>query len=433
MRDMNILVVGSGGREHALVWKLSQSTKVGKVFCAPGNGGTTNNVAIDASDFERLADFAHKNNCFTVVGPEEPLAKGITDTFLSKGLNIFGVSKAAARAESSKIWAKQFMKRYEIPTAKFETFDDATAAVEYVKKRGGPLVVKADGLAAGKGVSLCATEDDALKAVDDTIRQKKFGSSGERIVIEDLLVGEEASYIAIVDTKARKHVALASSQDHKAIFDGDKGPNTGGMGAYSPAPVITEELEERIQRDIITKFIEGMRSENVEFRGTLYLGLMIANEEPKVLEFNVRFGDPELQPIVVRMQSDLFEYLDACASGRLAEMEDMKWSSQAAVCVVMASGGYPGQYQKGKVIKGIEETSRIRNTVVFHAGTARPGSNLITSGGRVLGVTALGDTIPNAINEAYRAVGLIHWEGEYHRTDIGRKALKHLHVSKENV
>jgi len=433
MKDRNILVVGSGGREHALAWKLSQSTKVSKVFCAPGNGGTTNNVAIDASDFERLADFAHKNNCFTVVGPEEPLAKGITDIFLSKGLNIFGVSKAAARAESSKIWAKQFMKRYGIPTAKFETFDDATAAVEYVKKRGGPLVVKADGLAAGKGVILCAAENDALKAIDDTIRQKKFGSSGERIVIEDLLIGEEASYIAIVDTKARKHVALASSQDHKAIFDGDKGPNTGGMGAYSPAPVITEELEERIQTDIITKFIEGMRSENVEFRGTLYLGLMIANEEPKVLEFNVRFGDPELQPIVVRMQSDLFEYLDACASSRLAEMENMKWSNQAAVCVVMASEGYPGQYQKGKVIKGIEETSRIRNTVVFHAGTTRQGPNLITSGGRVLGVTALGDTIPNAINEAYRAVGLIHWEGEYHRTDIGRKALKHLHVAKENV
>jgi phosphoribosylamine--glycine ligase len=433
MREGNVLVVGSGGREHALVWKLGQSRRVGTVFCAPGNGGTPNNVAIDVADFEGLAEFALKNNCFTVVGPEEPLAKGITDTFLSKRLNIFGVTKTAARVESSKIWAKQFMKRYGIATAQFEIFDETAAAIDNVKKRGTPFVVKADGLAAGKGVIVCNTENDALKAIDEMMRQKKFGSSGERIVIEDFLAGEEASYIALVDTKARKHVALASSQDHKAIFDGDKGPNTGGMGAYSPAPVITEELEERIQTDIITKFIDGMRNENVEFRGTLFLGLMIANEKLKVLEFNVRFGDPELQPIVVRMKSDLLEYLDACASGRLAEMENMKWSDQAAVCVVMASEGYPGQYQKGKVIKGIEETPRIKNAVVFHAGTTRQGSNLITSGGRVLGVTALGDTIPNAINEAYRTVGLIHWEGEYHRTDIGRKALKHLHAAKENV
>jgi len=259
--------------------------------------------------------------------------------------------------------------------------------------------------------------------------EKRFGSSGERIVIEDLLVGEEASYIAIVDTKTRKYIPLASSQDHKPIFDGDKGPNTGGMGAYSPAPIVPEELEEKIQRDIIGKFMNGMREENVEFKGTIYLGLMISDGEPDVLEFNVRFGDPEIQPIVMRMESDLFEYLYSCASGRLAEMDDMKWSKQAAVCVVMASSGYPGQYQKGKTIVGLDEAATLRNVVVFHAGTARQNSAIVTNGGRVLGVTALSDTIPQAIREAYRAVEMIYWEGEYHRTDIGKKALKHIHAA----
>jgi phosphoribosylamine--glycine ligase len=363
------------------------------------------------------------------VGPEEPLAKGITNAFLSNGLEIFGVSKEAAIAEGSKIWAKQFMKRHNIPTAEFKVFEDHLAAADHVKKKGPPVVVKADGLSAAKGVILCRTEDEALKAIDGMMLEKRFGSSGERIVIEDLLVGEEVSYIAIVDTKTRKCIPLASSQDHKPIFDGDRGPNTGGMGAYSPAPIVSEELEEKIQRDIIKKFMNGMREENVEFKGTIYLGLMISDGEPDVLEFNVRFGDPEIQPIVMRMESDLFEYLYSCASGRLAEMDDMKWSKQAAVCVVMASSGYPGQYQKGKTIVGLDEAATLRNVVVFHAGTARQNSAIVTNGGRVLGVTALSDTIPQAIREAYRAVEMIYWEGEYHRTDIGKKALKHIHAA----
>lgn len=429
MRGTNVLVIGSGGREHALVWKISQSKHVGNVFCAPGNGGITERVPIDTTDFEGLTKFAIQNNCFTVVGPEEPLVKGITNVFLSKGLKIFGVNKEAAMTEGSKIWAKEFMKRHNIPTAEFQVFEDNEAAADYVKRKGAPIVVKADGLAGGKGVAVCATEDGALKAIDDMMVKKKFGDSGKRIIIEDLLTGEEASYIAIVDTETRKYVPLASSQDHKPIFDEDKGPNTGGMGAYSPAPVISQDLEEKIQRDVIAEFMNGMREENVEFKGTIYVGLMISDGKSNVLEFNVRFGDPEIQPIVMRMKSDLFEYLDACADGRLAETDDIKWSDQAAVCVVMASSGYPGQYQKGKTITGLDKAARMGNVVVFHSGTITQGSNMVTGGGRVLGVTALGDTIPQAIDETYRAVDLIHWEGEYHRKDIGRKALKHLHAA----
>jgi len=428
MKKRNILVVGSGGREHALVWKL-QDKNVGKVFCAPGNGGISNSIPIQVTDFDRLAEFARENECFTVVGPEEPLAKGITNTFLSRGLEIYGVTKEAAIAESSKIWAKLFMKQQGIATAEFRTFEDPARAVDYVKEKGAPVVVKADGLAAGKGVAVCLTENEALAAIDDMMIQKKFGSSGERIMVEDLLVGEEASYMVIVDTESQAYVPLASSQDHKPIFDGDQGPNTGGMGAYSPAPIVTDDFEDEIQKRIVARFIDGMRHANIEFKGTLYLGLMICEGQPYVLEFNVRFGDPEIQPIVLRMKSDLFPYLDACANGRLAETEKIEWSSQAAVCVVMASSGYPGQYQRGKTIVGLDEVARIKNAVVFHAGTVKEGSSLVTSGGRVLGVTALGDTVPQAIEETYRAVDKIHWDGEYHRTDIGRKALRHLHAS----
>lgn len=428
MKKRNILVVGSGGREHALVWKL-QDKNVGKVFCAPGNGGISNSIPIQVTDFDRLAEFARENECFTVVGPEEPLAKGITNTFLSRGLEIYGVTKEAAIAESSKIWAKLFMKQQGIATAEFRTFEDPARAVDYVKEKGAPVVVKADGLASGKGVAVCLTENEALAAIDDMMIQKKFGSSGERIMVEDLLVGEEASYMVIVDTESQAYVPLASSQDHKPIFDGDQGPNTGGMGAYSPAPIVTDDFEDEIQKRIVARFIDGMRHANIEFKGTLYLGLMICEGQPYVLEFNVRFGDPEIQPIVLRMKSDLFPYLDACANGRLAETEKIEWSSQAAVCVVMASSGYPGQYQRGKTIVGLDEVARIKNAVVFHAGTVKEGSSLVTSGGRVLGVTALGDTVPQAIEETYRAVDKIHWDGEYHRTDIGRKALRHLHAS----
>lgn len=428
MKKTNVLVIGSGGREHALVWKLQQSKHVGRVFCAPGNGGIPDSVPIDATSFDNLAEFALRNDCFTVVGPEDPLAKGISDIFLSKGLEIYGVSREAAVAESSKIWAKLFMKRHGIPTAGFQIFQDPVSANDYVKKKGTPIVIKADGLAAGKGVVVCHTENEALTAIDEIMVQKRFGSSGERVVIEDLLVGEEASYIVIVDTESRAYVPLASSQDHKPIFDGDKGPNTGGMGAYSPAPIITDDLDEKIRRDIVTRFMDGMREANIEFKGTLYLGLMICDGQPQVLEFNVRFGDPELQPIAVRIVSDLFEYLKACADGRLAETEEIKWSDKAAVCVVMASSGYPGQYQKGKTITGLDEKTKAKDVVVFHAGTAKKGPKIVTNGGRVLGVTALGDTIPQAIEEAYRAVSVIHWDGEYHRTDIGRKALRHLHA-----
>lgn len=425
MKKRNVLVVGSGGREHALVWKLQQSKKVDKVFSAPGNGGIFNSVPIQATDFGSLIEFALENECFTVVGPEEPLAKGITDMFLSKGLEIYGVSKEAAIAESSKIWAKLFMKRHGISTAEFQTFEDPASATDYVRNKGPPIVVKADGLTAGKGVAVCRTEAAALGAIDEMMIQKRFGSSGERIIVEDLLIGEEASYMAIVDTESRTHVPLASSQDHKPIFDDDRGPNTGGMGAYSPAPIVTEDMEEEIQRGIVVRFIDGMREANIGFKGTLYLGLMICEGQPFVLEFNVRFGDPEIQPIALRMKSDLFEYLEACANGRLAETGKIEWSSQAAVCVVMASSGYPGQYQKGKTITGLDEAARAGQVVVFHAGTAKKGSNVVTNGGRVLDVTALGDTIPQAIEETYRAVDKIHWDGEYHRTDIGRKALRH--------
>jgi len=425
MNKTNVLVIGSGGREHALVWKLQQSKRVHKVFCAPGNGGIQNRVPINVSDFEGLAAFAQRNNCFTVVGPEEPLTKGIVDHFLKKGLTAYGVAKEAAIAESSKIWARRFMKSNDIPHPEFEAFEDPAAAADYVKKRSLPIVVKADGLASGKGVAVCRTEQEALEAINDMMIKKRFGESGERILIEDMLVGEEASYMAIVDTKTRRCIPLASSQDHKPILDGDEGPNTGGMGAYSPAPVIDSETQTKIESDIIEKFIAGIRSANLEFRGTLYLGLMMSEGVPYVLEFNVRFGDPETQPVLVRMKSDLFEYLEACVDGRLADQADIEWSNQAAVCVVMASSGYPGQYEKGKVIAGLDKAAQAKNTVVFHAGTSVSGADIVTSGGRVLGVTSLGDTIPQAIEEAYRAVGLIRWEGEYHRTDIGRKALRH--------
>jgi phosphoribosylamine--glycine ligase len=425
MNETNVLVVGSGGREHALVWKLQQSKRVHKVFCAPGNGGIPNSVPINASDFEGLAAFARRNRCFTVVGPEEPLTKGIVDHFLKEGLVAFGVAKDAAIAESSKIWARRFMKDNDIPHPAFEAFEDPAAAADYVKKKPSPIVVKADGLASGKGVAVCHTEKEALETISDMMVKKRFGSSGERVIIEDMLVGEEASYMVIIDTKAGRCIPLASSQDHKPILDGDEGPNTGGMGAYSPAPIIDSKMQARIKSDIIDRFIDGIRSANLEFKGTLYLGLMVSDGVPYVLEFNVRFGDPETQPVLLRMKSDLFEYLEACVNGRLDDQADIEWSSQAAVCVVMASSGYPGQYEKGNVIAGLGEAAQVRNAVVFHAGTAVRGTDIVTNGGRVLGVTALGDTIPRAIQEAYRTVGLIHWEGEYHRKDIGRKALRH--------
>ena len=419
----NVLIVGSGGREHALGWKLSESKQVSGTYFAPGNGGTSENIPISVNNTNALADFAKKNDCFTIVGSEEPLSLGIVDLFERNGLRIFGPSKEAAILETSKVWAKNFMKKHDIKTADFQTFEDIEKAREYVQKSSKQLVIKADGLAAGKGVIVCSSREEALDALDRIMITKEFGDAGRSIVVEERLDGEEASFIAMTD--GRKIIPLASTQDHKRIYDDDKGPNTGGMGAYSPTPLIDEKLNEVVMRDVMQRTADGMRMEGRQFKGFLYAGLMIQNGTPYVLEFNVRMGDPECQPIMMRMESDLLEYMEHCVNGNLDELEHMKWSTRAAVCVVMASKGYPGTYEKGMVITGL---NRIRtNTVcVFHAGTARKNGDIVTNGGRVLGVTALGDGIENAIKNAYNAAGMISWDGAYYRKDIGRRALKYL-------
>jgi len=421
----NVLIVGSGGREHALGWKLSKSQQVRKTYFAPGNGGTSENVPISANDLNVLAEFAKKNDCFTVVGPEEPLSRGIVDLFESNELKIFGPSKDVAILEISKIWAKNFMKKYNIRTADFQTFEDVEKAKDYVRKSSKQLVIKADGLAAGKGVIVCSSKQEALDALDSIMVAKEFGDAGRSVVVEERLEGEEASFIVMTDGKTI--IPLASSQDHKRIYDDDKGPNTGGMGAYSPTPLVDEKLNEVVMRDIMQKTVDGMRSEGRKFKGFLYAGLMIQNGKPYVLEFNVRMGDPECQPIMMRMESDLFEYMEHCVNDRLDELEEMKWSARTAVCVVMASKGYPGSYEKGKVITGLDRVKT--NTVfVFHAGTARKDGSIVTNGGRVLGVTALGDGIENAIKNVYNTVSMISWDGAYYRKDIGLRALKYLKV-----
>ncbi len=419
----NVLVIGSGGREHALGWKLSKSKHVSKTYFAPGNGGTSENIPISVKDINPLVEFAKNNDCFTIVGSEEPLSRGVVDLFESNRLKIFGPSKEAAMLEASKVWAKNFMKKYSIRTADFQTFDDVGKARDYVQKSNKQLVIKADGLAAGKGVIVCSSKEEALDALDSVMVAKEFGDAGKNIVVEERLEGEEASFIAITD--GRTIIPLASSQDHKRIYDNDKGPNTGGMGAYSPTPLIDYKLNEVVMRDVMRRTIDGMRDEGRQFKGFLYAGLMIENGEPHVLEFNVRMGDPECQPIMMRMESDLFEYMEHCVNGSLDELEPMNWSSRAAVCVVMASKGYPGSYEKGKVINGLNKIKT--NTVcVFHAGTAKKNGSIVTNGGRVLGVTALGDGIENAIKNAYNTVSMINWDGVYYRTDIGKSALKHL-------
>jgi len=417
----NVLILGSGGREHALGWKLGKSSHVRKTYFAPGNGGTSENISISANDFNALAEFAEKKDCFTIVGPEEPLSKGIVDVFESKGLRIFGPTKEAANLETSKIWAKNFMKKYNIRTADFQTFEDVEKAKDYVQKSSKQLVIKADGLAAGKGVVVCNSKQEALDALDSTMVTKEHGDAGKRVVIENRLEGEEASFIAMTD--GRTIVPLASSQDHKRIYDGDKGPNTGGMGAYSPTPLIDEKLNGVIMRDVMQKTVDGMRREGREFKGFLYAGLMIDEREVSVLEFNVRMGDPECQPIVMRMESDLFEYMERCVDGTLDELGSMKWSSRAAVCVVMASKGYPTSYEKGKVITGLDKI-KTNTVLVFHAGTTKKNGSIVTNGGRVLGVTALGDGIENAIKNVYNSVNMISWDGVYYRKDIGTKALR---------
>jgi len=426
---MRILVIGAGGREHAICWKIAQSKKADKIYCAPANGGISRlaePVAIAADDIKGLADFAASNKIgLTVVGPEAPLVKGITDVFQEKGLRIFGPSRSASRLEASKIFAKEMMRRWNVPTAAFEEFNDYKKARSYVEQSRPPFVVKADGLAAGKGVSVCHKKDEAFKALDEAMVHKRFGSAGEKVIIEECLEGEEASVIVISDGK---NVApLAASQDHKRVFDGDKGENTGGMGAYSPAPVITPEEERRIMSEVIMPVINGMAADGVSYKGVLYAGIMVTREGPKVLEFNVRFGDPETQAVLPRLKSDLVDLMERSIDGGLKGYSPV-WDKKSAACVVMTSGGYPGKYEKGKKIKGLGEAEKIRDAAVFHAGTKKaPGGGApdgyLTDGGRVLAVTGLGDTIESAIKKSYEAVSKISFDGMHFRRDIGKKAL----------
>lgn len=422
---MNVLVIGSGGREHALVWKISHSPRVRKIFCAPGSaaiGELAETVAIAPDEIDKLAEFAAKEKIdLTVVGPELPLTLGITDFFEARGLRIFGPNKAAAQLEGSKAFAKEILRANKIPTASFATFRDAASAKNYLSQQQSPYVIKADGLAAGKGVLICADRREAEAAVEAFLVRKTLGEAGDKVVIEEFLDGEEASFMVLTDGE---HILpLASSQDHKRAFDNDQGPNTGGMGAYSPAPVVTPQMHERIHREILAPLLVGLKTEKIRYRGVIYVGLMITQDGPKVLEFNARFGDPECQPIMMRLKSDLIALMEATIDGTLDEIE-AEWHDDPAVCVVLCAGGYPGPYDKGKEIHGLEKLKNWQSGFVFHAGTVTDNGCWLTSGGRVLGVTARGDTIAAAVNEAYRAVGEISWEGMHYRKDIARRALK---------
>jgi phosphoribosylamine--glycine ligase len=427
---MKVLVIGSGGREHALVWKISQSPRVKQVFCAPGNGGISRLARcldIAATDPEKLVRFCKDEKIdLTVVGPEMPLCMGITDLFQREGLKIFGPSKAAAQIEGSKAFAKELMQQYNIPAAQYRVFTKHAEAAAYIKKQGAPIVVKADGLAAGKGVFVAATIEEAVEALDEIMIKRVFGEAGDRVVIEEKLEGEEASFIAFSDGAAV--LPLASSQDHKPIYDNDQGPNTGGMGAYSPAPVVTPQVHERIMQEIMIPIIKALAAEGIRYCGVLYAGLMIKEGIPKALEFNCRLGDPETQPIFMRMKADLLLVMEACLAGTLARRE-IAWDPRIAVCVVMASHGYPGAYEKGKPIRGLEKLEQMPGVYCFHAGTAIKDGNYLTAGGRVLGVTGLGKGIKQAREITYQAVSEITWEGVHYRTDIGKKALAWLSVT----
>lgn len=422
---MKILVVGGGGREHALAWKIRQSPLVQEVLCAPGNPGTSGlgrNVPLSAEDVPGLAALAEKEKIdLTVVGPEIPLVNGIVDEFSRRRLRIFGPDRAAARLEGSKTFMKEFLSRTGIPTARYRTFTEPGPAKEFARTLGEPLVVKASGPAAGKGAVVCGTLKEAEAWIDRMMVERVFGSSGEEVVVEEFLEGEEASFQVFCD--GEHFSPLVPAQDHKAVFDGDRGPNTGGMGAYAPAPVVTPAVREKILSRVIGPTVRGMAEVGSPFRGILYAGLMISNGDPKVLEFNVRMGDPEIQPILVLMESDLVPVLLSCTDGTL-DRQTVRWKDKSAVCVVMASAGYPGEYEKKKPIHGLEALGSVPDLFVFHAGTVSENGELLTNGGRVLGVTALGKDIPSAIEHAYRGVRSIGWSGVHFRTDIGKKAFR---------
>ncbi len=424
---MKVLIVGGGGREHAIAWKIIQSPKVEHVFVAPGNSGThlesnVSNIAIPTTDIPELIDFAKKNEiALTIVGPEAPLAAGIVDQFEAAGLACFGPSQAAAQLESSKTFSKDFMRKHNIPTALYASFTDAESAKVHVRAHGTPIVIKADGLATGKGVVIAKTEQEAFNAIDAMLKNNLFGTAGKRIVIEEFISGEEASFIVVVDGE---HVLpLVTSQDHKTRDDGDTGPNTGGMGAYSPAPVITPELHELILRDVIYPTVKGLADQGTPYKGFLYAGVMITpNGSPKVLEFNCRCGDPETQPIMLRLQSDLAEICLAAIEGRL-NTASATWDSRTAVGVVLAAGGYPASYRKGDIIMGLENNAG-SDYKIFHAGAKTDGDNVVTAGGRVLCVTALGDTTSQAQSRAYEIINRIDWQDMYYRTDIAHRAIE---------
>lgn len=424
---MNILVVGSGGREHALAWKITQSPRADRVFVAPGNAGTDydgENVNIQANDFPALIRFAKENEVgLCVVGPESPLAGGIVDAFEEAGLRAFGPRRAAAELEASKVFCKDLLRHADVPTADYQTFSSADHALKFLKEREDvPVVVKADGLAAGKGVVVCSGRDEALHAVEHIAQDMAFGQAGNRLVIEERLDGQEASVLAITD--GQTIVTLQPAQDHKAAFDGDTGPNTGGMGAYCPAPLVDDAMLHWIEEHVLVPTVHAMKRDRRPFRGVLYAGLMITKQGPKVLEFNVRFGDPECQPLLMRLRTDLLDVLEATVDGRLDQLGPLDWDPRPAVCVVMASQGYPNAYEKGYPIRGLIDAERLPDVKVFHAGTAVSNGNVVTTGGRVLNVTALGDSIPKAKLNAYRAVKCIRWPGAWCRKDISDKAMR---------
>ena len=419
---LKILVIGSGGREHALVWKLAQSPRAGTIYCAPGNAGIAQQatcVPIPATDLGELAGFAEREGIdLTVVGPEQPLAAGIVDLFQERGLKAFGPTRRAALLESSKVWSKDFFARHDLPTGFFGTFDTAEDAIAYLDTQSYPVAVKADGLAAGKGVTLARTREEAVEAIMDSLVRGVFGESGRWVVIEEFLVGQEVSMMALSDGE---HLyALPASQDHKQVCDGDQGPNTGGMGCYSPVPIFPEELYQHTLEGILQTTIRAMAAERRPFVGCLYAGLVLTEEGPKLLEYNGRFGDPETQVVLPRLEADLVDLLEAAVEGRLPEAV-APTSSGAAACEVMASGGYPGEYETGKLIDGLGAAAKMEDVIVFHAATKETDEGLVTSGGRVLGVTGLADTLPGAIETAYRGVAVISFERAHWRTDIGRR------------